>query len=130
MLGKLARELGPDLRVITSVESGTPAPHLVGYARRHGIDLIVVGTHGRTGMSRVLIGSVAGHVVRTAPCPVLTVPALGADAAVPVEPEQVDVHRCLVCAKASPDQICEACRARIRGEAPERKQREEREGRA
>lgn len=38
-----------------------------------GVDLIVMGTHGRTGVSRVLLGSIAETVVRTAPCPVLTI---------------------------------------------------------
>jgi nucleotide-binding universal stress UspA family protein len=42
-------------------------------ARRWQADLIVVGTHGRTGLSHVLLGSVAERVVQTAPCPVLTV---------------------------------------------------------
>lgn len=43
-------------------------------AEELGADLIVIGTHGRRGVSRVLLGSVAETVVRTAPCPVLTVP--------------------------------------------------------
>lgn len=43
-------------------------------AEELGADLIVVGTHGRTGVSRMLLGSVAETVVRTAPCPVLAVP--------------------------------------------------------
>ncbi|HEY4059107.1 MAG TPA: universal stress protein [Kofleriaceae bacterium] len=42
-------------------------------AKEIGADLIVVGTHGRTGVSRVLLGSVAESIVRTAPCPVLTI---------------------------------------------------------
>jgi nucleotide-binding universal stress UspA family protein len=45
------------------------------YAKAHTIDLIVVGTHGRGAVSRFLMGSVAERVVRTAPCPVLTVHA-------------------------------------------------------
>lgn len=51
------------------------------YAATHGIDLIVMGTHGRAGVAHLLIGSVAERVVRTAPCPVLTVRL----AAAPVE---------------------------------------------
>jgi hypothetical protein len=43
------------------------------YARQHVIDLIVLATHGRSGLAHVLIGSVAESVVRTTPCPVLTV---------------------------------------------------------
>jgi nucleotide-binding universal stress UspA family protein len=53
--------------------SDDPAEAIVEYARSAAIDLIVTGTHGRTGVERVLIGSVAERVVRTAPCPVLTV---------------------------------------------------------
>ena len=44
------------------------------YAVKHDVDLIVIGTHGRTGVSRLLIGSVAEKVVRHASCPVLVVP--------------------------------------------------------
>jgi nucleotide-binding universal stress UspA family protein len=59
-------------RAIVEV-SDSPEQAIVEYARSQSIDLIVVGTHGRTGMSHALIGSVAERVVRTAPCPVLTV---------------------------------------------------------
>ena len=52
---------------------GTPAGSIVEYATGHDVDLIVMGTHGRGGMSHLLMGSVAERVVRTAPCPVLTV---------------------------------------------------------
>jgi nucleotide-binding universal stress UspA family protein len=55
------------------VESDAPANEITAYAEASGIDLIVMGTHGRSGMSHVLIGSVAERVVRTAPCPVLTI---------------------------------------------------------
>jgi len=50
-----------------------PAIEIVAYAKDAHTDLIVIGTHGRTGVSRFLMGSVAEHVVRTAPCPVLVV---------------------------------------------------------
>src|SRR6185436_8180065 len=50
-----------------------PADAITGYAKREHIDLIVMGTHGRTGVTHMLMGSVAEHVVRTAPCPVLTI---------------------------------------------------------
>jgi len=52
---------------------GTPAASIVEYAAGRDIDLIVMGTHGRGGMAHLLMGSVAERVVRTAPCPVLTV---------------------------------------------------------
>jgi nucleotide-binding universal stress UspA family protein len=51
----------------------SPTEGIVRYAQDAAIDLIVMGTHGRSGAERLLIGSVAEHVVRSAPCPVLTV---------------------------------------------------------
>jgi nucleotide-binding universal stress UspA family protein len=51
---------------------GHPADAIVGFAKAHDIDLIVMGTHGRTGVARLLMGSVAESVVRRAECPVLT----------------------------------------------------------
>jgi nucleotide-binding universal stress UspA family protein len=54
--------------------TGLPAETIVESARQDSdVDLIVLGTHGRTGLSRLLMGSVAENVVRRAPCPVLTV---------------------------------------------------------
>jgi universal stress protein A len=52
---------------------GPPALTIVEHAARGRADLIVMGTHGRTGVSHLLLGSVAEHVVRTATCPVLVV---------------------------------------------------------
>lgn len=53
--------------------SDHPAEAIVGYAKAQGIDLIVMGTHGRGALAQVLVGSVAERVVRTAPCPVFTI---------------------------------------------------------
>jgi nucleotide-binding universal stress UspA family protein len=53
--------------------SDHPADSIVGYARTANVDLIVMGTHGRATMERLFLGSVAERVMRTAPCPVLTV---------------------------------------------------------
>jgi len=61
----------PTQRVLLT--SHAPALSIVGYAQRERIDLIVVGTHGRGAVAHFLMGSVAERVVRTAPCPVLTV---------------------------------------------------------
>lgn len=62
------------LKIQTSVtRSATPGRAIVAYAEDHAIDLIVVGTHGRTGLSHFFLGSVAQYIVRSAPCPVLTV---------------------------------------------------------
>ena len=64
------RELQAHTVLMTSVN---PAAAIVTYAKEAAIDLIVVGTHGRGGMAHFFMGSVAERVVRTAPCPVLTV---------------------------------------------------------
>ena len=64
-----ANELQPDC----AMRIGMPADEIVQYADEHAIDLIVMGTHGREGVMRVVLGSVAETVVRRARCPVLTV---------------------------------------------------------
>lgn len=56
-----------------TVTGMSPAAAITEYARDHDIDLVVIGTHGRGPFSHLLMGSVAERVVRTAPCPVLTV---------------------------------------------------------
>ncbi|HEY7173129.1 MAG TPA: universal stress protein [Vicinamibacterales bacterium] len=56
-----------------TLTSAAPASAIVDYAKSAGIDLIVLGTHGRRAVAHLLMGSVAERVVRTAPCPVLTV---------------------------------------------------------
>jgi nucleotide-binding universal stress UspA family protein len=55
------------------LSSSSASLGIVTYAKETAIDLIVIGTHGRGGVSKLLMGSVAERVVRTAPCPVLTV---------------------------------------------------------
>jgi nucleotide-binding universal stress UspA family protein len=55
------------------ITSNSPALAIVDYARQERINLIVTGTHGRGAVAHLLMGSVAERVVRTAPCPVLTV---------------------------------------------------------
>ena len=61
------------LQVDTAVLSGTPYLEIIKKARQSGADLIVMGTHGRTGVTHLLMGSVAERVVRMSHCPVLTV---------------------------------------------------------
>lgn len=58
--------------VVHFISEGSPQVEIVRYAREANIDLIVLSTHGRTGLSHVMLGSVAESVVRTSPCPVLT----------------------------------------------------------
>lgn len=61
--------------VVGSTQYGASIPReIVSYIDEHDVDLVVMGTHGRTGLDRYLLGSVAEKVVRTAPVPVLTVP--------------------------------------------------------
>jgi nucleotide-binding universal stress UspA family protein len=59
--------------VVKATADGPPFLEIIRYAKEHDIDLIVMGTHGRSGLVHVLMGSVAERVVRKAPCPVLTV---------------------------------------------------------
>jgi universal stress protein A len=62
------------LHAVTCLEvSDEPAEEIVRYAAKHAIGLIIMGTHGRDAIARLFVGSVAEKVVRTAPCPVLTV---------------------------------------------------------
>ena len=66
-----AREAG--MTVERRLAEGDPAMEIPEAARQIGGDLIVLGTHGRSGLRRLLMGSVSEEVVREAPCPVLTV---------------------------------------------------------
>jgi nucleotide-binding universal stress UspA family protein len=58
---------------IPAVRWGGPVETIVAYADELKVDLIVIATHGRTGLSHALLGSVAERIVREAPCPVLTI---------------------------------------------------------
>ena len=60
-------------QVDTRLLQGQPAPAIIEFAHSNNFDSIVMGTHGRTGITHALMGSVAEKVVRTASCPVLTV---------------------------------------------------------
>jgi nucleotide-binding universal stress UspA family protein len=74
------------LRVVPAVRTmRVPANAITEYAKEHAIDVIVVGTHGRGVVQHFLMGSVAERVVRTAPCPVLTVRAHERDFIAPDE---------------------------------------------
>jgi len=69
---RLAEGMGAP-RVTTAKAVGEPALEIVEFAREGAYDLLVVGTHGRTGLRHALLGSTAERVVRRAGCPVLTV---------------------------------------------------------
>jgi universal stress protein A len=71
-VAELVGETG-DVRRVEAVQVGTDIPEaVVRYAQHNDIDLIVMATHGRTGLTHLLMGSVAEQVIRAAPCPVLT----------------------------------------------------------
>jgi universal stress protein A len=70
--------------ITTEVRTGHVARAVLEFAKENAIDLIVMGTHGRTGLAHVVMGSVAERVVRLAPCPVLTLRAETVAAAVAV----------------------------------------------
>jgi nucleotide-binding universal stress UspA family protein len=73
----LAAERGVPAR--TEVVEGKPSREIVSYAESTDCDLVVMGTHGRGGIDRLLLGSVAESVVRASSVPVTTVPVAGAD---------------------------------------------------
>lgn len=76
---KILKETKPTVAGVEAsyvVEYGMPSDRIVEYANNHDIDLIVIGTHGRTGLKRILMGSVAEAVVRRAECPVLAIKAV------------------------------------------------------
>jgi nucleotide-binding universal stress UspA family protein len=63
------RQLDAHVRTVT----GEPVSEILRYAQEQKIDLVVMGTHGRTGIAHLILGSIAEHVLRKSPCPVLTV---------------------------------------------------------
>lgn len=74
-LGKFAQEHlnGASFKIVTASAAGRPFMEIIKYARDRAIDMIVMGTHGRSGLRHALLGSVVEKVVRKAPCPVLTI---------------------------------------------------------
>jgi nucleotide-binding universal stress UspA family protein len=77
---------------VLHVQIGDPASRIVELARELGVKQIVMPSHSRSGLARLLLGSVTEHVVRFAPCPVLVLPAAvtAPRAALPAEPPLVD----------------------------------------
>ncbi|MFQ5964827.1 MAG: universal stress protein [Candidatus Scalinduaceae bacterium] len=72
---KLLEEVAKELqdKVETIISFGVPFVEIIKAAKDNDIDLIVMGTHGRSGIAHIMLGSVSEKVVRKAPCPVLTV---------------------------------------------------------
>lgn len=69
----IAEQVPREVPCETLIQVGAPKSEILAAARNLPADLIILSTHGRTGLKHVLLGSVAEHVVREAPCPVLVV---------------------------------------------------------
>ncbi len=81
---KWAAEVGGRVPgVETLIERGVPFVEIIRVAREKNADLLVIGTHGRTGIDHMLFGSTAEKVVRKSPCPVLTVRMAGKEFKMP-----------------------------------------------
>jgi nucleotide-binding universal stress UspA family protein len=66
--------LGAGITIRKVVEPGQPYSTIVHWAENEGIDLIVMSSHGRRGLSRMVMGSVTAEILKRSPCPVLVVP--------------------------------------------------------
>jgi nucleotide-binding universal stress UspA family protein len=89
----LITEAAPGVAADAALVEGTPAAGILDHARQMNADLIVMGTHGRSGVDRVLIGSVTEKVLRKATCPVLAVPPAAPDAV----PAAAVLYKNIVC---------------------------------
>ena len=78
---KVLSAVGIDVRKV--VRTGVAFVEIIDYAKTEGIDLIVMGTHGRSGIEHILIGNVAEKVVRKSPCPVMTIRPKGKEFRMP-----------------------------------------------
>jgi universal stress protein A len=137
-LERFARERAGTVEYAVAVATGHAAAEIVSHAEREKADLIVMGTHGRSGLAHAVRGSVAEAVMRHAPCLVLTIRRR---AELPLETVEVPAREaaphaqatrpghCLVCAQPSPELVCDTCKARIRAEAFYHMQQEEKAGR-
>jgi universal stress protein A len=63
----------PRLTIETTIVEGRPSDEVLAFAQKEGVDLIVLGTHGRGAIGKALLGSVADHVIRQSECPVMVV---------------------------------------------------------
>ena len=73
LINCIPEEIRNDMDVEAIVSQGIPFAEIISTAKEKEIDMIVIGSHGRTGLSHIMLGSVSEKVVRKAPCPVLTV---------------------------------------------------------
>ena len=72
-LNQIGAELTPELKLTKKVELGSPASVILEVAQKEAADLIVMSTHGRTGLAHMLMGSVTEKVIRLAHCPVFSI---------------------------------------------------------
>lgn len=72
-IGDVLKEEDPNIKITLKIEEGSPADVTLGVIKEEKIDLVVIGTSGKHGLDRFLLGSVAEKVVRSAICPVLVV---------------------------------------------------------
>ena len=72
-----------DIPTKTAIRTGVAFVEIIDYAKTESIDLIVMGTHGRSGIEHILIGNVAEKVVRKSPCPVMTIRPKGKEFKMP-----------------------------------------------
>jgi nucleotide-binding universal stress UspA family protein len=92
-LAALKRRLDrPDLAIDLKAEQGPAAQAIIRVAQEGGFDLVVMGTHGRTGLKHLLVGSVAEHVIRACDVPVLTLREHGLEPARVPKPETYDTE--------------------------------------
>lgn len=83
LLDCIPEEIREEMDVDALVVQGIPFAEIISTARANDIDMIVIGSHGRTGIVHMMMGSVSEKVVRKAPCPVLTVRKSGHEFAMP-----------------------------------------------
>ncbi|MDR4499428.1 MAG: universal stress protein [Candidatus Scalindua sp.] len=73
LLECVPEEIRSDMKIEAIVVQGIPFVEIIKTAKDNEVDMLVLGTHGRTGLAHMMLGSVSEKVVRKAPCPVLTV---------------------------------------------------------
>ncbi len=78
---KVLKHVDPDIKKV--VRTGVAFVEIIDYVKSEGIDLIVMGTHGRSAIEHILIGNVAEKVVRKSPCPVMTIRPKGKEFKMP-----------------------------------------------
>ncbi len=93
LTSEIAEEAPEGVETVTVVEEGDPHERILEYAGAHDVDLIAMGTHGRRGLDRYLIGSVTERVVRSADCSVLVTRATEAAPAIQSADAAIDAAR-------------------------------------